>query len=81
MPVSCSTELLKELNHLRSLSMNKDVLLICGLPDIRPDNWKLDIRFFHIRYPAGYRIAEKWQDFAGYRILNQIYGPSLQIMQ
>ena len=32
---------------------------------------------FNIRYPAGYRIAEKWQDFAGYRMLNLISGPSL----
>ena len=32
-------------------------------PDILPDIRKLDIRFFNIRYPAGYRIAVKWPDF------------------
>ena len=40
-------------------------------------NQKPNIRFFNIQYPAGYRKAEKWPDFAGYRILNQISGPSL----
>ena len=33
--------------------------------------------FSAIRYPAGYQITEKWPDFAGYRILNRISGPSL----
>ena len=76
MPVCRSTELLKELKHLKSLSMRKNVLLISGVPDIWPDIRKPDIRFFNIWSLAGYRIAEKWPDFAGYRILNRISGPS-----
>ena len=77
MPVCRSTELLKELKHLKSLSMRKNVLLISSLPDIRPGSRKPDIHFFNIWYLPGYRIAEKWPDFAGYRILNRISGPSL----
>ena len=34
-------------------------------------------RIFNIWSLARYRIAEKWPDFTGYRILNQISGPSL----
>ena len=60
---------------------SKHFLLIPSLPDIRPDIRKPDIRFFNIRYPAGYRIAEKWPDFAGYQILNRISGPSLLIIK
>ena len=76
MPVCQSTEFLKELKHLKSSNKSKNIILISGLPDIRPDIRKPDIRSFDIQYPAGYLIAEKWPDSAGYRILNRISGPS-----
>ena len=56
---------------------SKNVLLISSLPDIRPDIRKPNIIVFIIQYPARYRIAQKWPDFARYRILNRISGPSL----
>ena len=61
------------MKNLKSSNKSKNVLLISGLPEFR----KPDIRFFHIQYPARYWIAEKWPDFAGYRILNWLSGPSL----
>ena len=67
------------MKHLKSSNKGKNVLLISSLPDIRLDIWKPDIQFFNIQYPAGYWIAEKWLDFAGYRILNRISGQSLLI--
>ena len=45
MSVRYSKELLKELKRLKSSNKSKNVILISGLPDIRPDIRKPDIRF------------------------------------
>ena len=67
--VSCSTRVTQ---RIEASQIKKNVLLISDFAGYSETGYPI------FQYPAGYRIAEKWPDFALCRILNhRISGPSL----